>query len=29
SDLAESDLEPHHVTVSSGNCYAEVSPPDR
>ncbi|TKX63822.1 class I SAM-dependent methyltransferase [Halorubrum sp. ASP1] len=29
SDLAESDLEPHHVTVSSGNCYAEASPPDR
>ena len=25
ADLAESDLEPRHVTVSSGNCYAEVT----
>jgi tRNA (uracil-5-)-methyltransferase TRM9 len=29
ADLAESDLEPRHVTVSSGNCYAEVTPRDR
>lgn len=26
SDLAASDLEPRHVAVSSGNCYATVAP---
>ncbi|ELZ47683.1 methyltransferase type 11 [Halorubrum distributum JCM 9100] len=29
ADLAESDLEPRDVTVSSGNCYAEVTPRTR
>jgi ubiquinone/menaquinone biosynthesis C-methylase UbiE len=29
SDLEKSALEPRHVTVSSGNCYAEVTPRDR
>jgi len=27
-DLAESDLDPVEVDISSGNCYAVVAPPD-